>query len=122
MPDISFANLHHWCVVWQRSDTKTKHGQPRVSSPINVRCRWVTADQSMVSQEETREIFPRYIQVGQEIALGSYVWGEGKIEDLPSSPVYLEVVGRSNTPDLKGRHPVYTLNLQKASGTLPEVA
>ena len=121
MPDISFANLVNWCVVWVRQDTNTRKGQARVSSPINVRCRWATSDQSMVSQDATQEGYPRYIPVGQEIALGSYVWGPGKIEDLPASPVYLEVIGRSNTPDLKGRHPVYTINLQKASGTLPEL-
>lgn len=121
MPDITRVILTDWCVVWQRSDTKDKYGRARVSAPIEVKCRWSEQDQVGVTQDNTTEHYPRSIPVSQEIALGSYVWGNGKIADLPSSPVYFEVVGRSKTPDIKGRHPAYSIVLQKASKTLPEL-
>lgn len=121
MPDISQANLKQWCVIWQRQDTKSRKGIARLGSPSNVRCRWVISDQNAVSQEASREAYPRHVPVGVNVALGSYVWGPGKIADLPSSPTYFEVIGVEQTPDLKGRHPTYVITLQKASKTLPEV-
>lgn len=121
MSDISQVYLIHWCVVWQKLDTKTRKGQTRVSSPVEIRCRWLPSDQANVSQPQTTEFYPRSVPVGSEVVLGSYVWGPGKIDELPSDPTYFEVVGVSKTPDLKGRHPVYRITLQKASKTLPEV-
>lgn len=121
MPEISQATLCDWCVVWQRSDTATRHGQPRVSSPVNVRCRWLTSDQANPNQDMTSEFYPRSVPVGIEINLGSFVWGPGKIRDLPTSPTYFEVTATSKTPDIKGRHYSHQVTLQKASKTLPEV-
>jgi hypothetical protein len=121
MPDITQAILTQWCVVWKKTDTKTKHGQARVSSPVNVRCRWASMDQASVDQGSTTEHYPNQVPVGEYIPLGSYVWGPGKIVDLPSNPVYLEVVGSGKTPDINGNHPFYQISLQKASQTLPEV-
>ena len=121
MPELSQVTLIHWCVVWQRVDTETRYGKARVSAPINVRCRWQDTDQSGPSQEVTQEQYPRSIFVGQEVQLGSYIWGPGKIKDLPAAPVYFEVVGKDKTPDLKSRHYSHRVSLQKASKTLPEL-
>ena len=121
MPEISQAILCDWCVVWQRSDTKTRHGQPRVSSPVNVRCRWNISDQVNPTQEMATEQYPRSVPVGIEVVLGSFVWGPGKIADLPASPTYFEVIASSKVPDLKGRHYSYNISLQKASKTLPDL-
>jgi len=121
MPDISQAMLPHWCVVWRRSDTKTKFGKARVRAPINVKCQWIVDDQNNSSQEITRENYPRSVPVNREIPLGSYVWGPGRIGDVPSSPTYWEVKGYSKTPDINGNYPVYRIILIKASQTLPEV-
>jgi len=122
MPDISQMNLYQWCVVWRRSDTKSRYGQARVLDPINVRCRWLISEQEGVTQDGSSEQYPRTIPVNQAIALGSYVWGEGKITDLPDNPQYWEVVGYSQVPDLKGRHYAYQLTLQKVSKELPDLA
>lgn len=121
MPEISQATLCDWCVVWQRVDTNTRHGQSRVSSPVNVRCRWLTSDHASPSQEVTSEFYPRSVPVGIEVNLGSFVWGPGKIAELPSNPKYFEVVATSKTPDIKGRHHSHQVTLQKASSTLPGV-
>lgn len=121
MPDISQANLRQWCVVWEKSDTSTSHGQPRVESPVNVRCRWVTAERASVTQEGTTESYPLSVPIGRSFAVGSYVWGPGKIADLPVNPQYYEITGFDETPDLKARHPAYVASLQKASKTLPTV-
>ena len=121
MPDISQMNLFQWCVVWEKSDTKSRYGQPRVSSPTNVKCRWLISDQEGVTQEGTTEDYPKTIPVNTDVPLGSYVWGPGKIADLPSEPQYWEVVGRSKTPDLKNRHPSYQITLRKASKSLPDL-
>ncbi len=74
-----------------------------------------------VSQDSSPQQYPRQVPVGEYVPLGSYVWGPGKIEDLPEKPVYLEVTSSENTPDLKGRHPFYSVSLQKASKGLPEL-
>ena len=121
MPEITFTNLRHWCVVWQKSAQKTRYGQAKLSSPTNVRCRWVSTENSAVSQNMNNEAETIQIPIGQEVPIGSYVWGPGKIADLPSSPTYYEVVYIAKTPDLKGRHHAYVASLQKASGTLAEV-
>lgn len=120
MPDLT-VKLNQWCVVWYKSDTSTRHGQPRVESPVNVRCRWVDNQQQSVTQDATREGYPLSIPVSREVPLGSIIWGPGKIADLPDTPQYYEVVSVSKTPDVKGRHPGYVLSLQKASKSLPEV-
>jgi hypothetical protein len=78
-------------------------------------------DQANPTQDYTQESYPRSVPVGVEVGLGSFVWGPGKIRDLPSNPTYFEVVASSKTPDIKGRHPSYSVSLQKASQTLPEV-
>lgn len=121
MPDITQAILTQWCVVWKKADTKTKYGTARVNSPVNVRCRWASMDQARVSQESTVEQYPNQIPVGESVPLGSYVWGPGTISELPAEPVYLEVVGSGNTPDINGDYPFYSISLQKASKTLPTV-
>lgn len=122
MPDVSTVMLKQWCVVWQKVDTKTPHGLPRVSSPVEIKCRWLVTDQESVTQDASQEAYPRSIPVAKYVALGSYVWGPGKIADLPASPTYYEVVGTQKVPDLKSRHPAYQITLQKASGTLPALA
>ena len=121
MPELVQASWTHWLVVWQKTDTKTRYGQPRLGSPTEIRCRWIINDQASPTQEITREDYPRSVPVAKEIALGSIIWGPGKITDLPSSPIYFEVTSISKTPDLKGRHPAYRVTLQKASKTLPEL-
>ena len=122
MPDPAFSSLVDWCVVWQKVDTKTKYGQPRVGSPVNVKCRWLVNDQSSLAQDATQESYSRSIPLAKEVLLGSYVWGPGKIEDLPGSPQYYEVIGVQKISDVKGRHPHYRASLQKASKTLPALA
>lgn len=121
MPDVTWTNLRQWCVVWDKLDNASQFGQVRVSSPRNVRCRWVIGDQQSVGQDAVGEAYPRTINVGSQVALGSYVSGPHKLAELPDEPVYLEVVGSQKIPDLKGRHPAYILSLQKASKTLPTV-
>jgi hypothetical protein len=122
MPELAHSMLPHWCVVWTRSDTQTKHGRPRLGSPTDVRCRWTTADQASSTQDNFQETYPRHLPVGQDIGLGSFVWGPGRVRDLPASPQYYEVVGKQKVPDVKGRNYAYIVNLQKASKTLPDLA
>ena len=121
MPDISQNMLPHWCVVWKRSDTKTRHGQARILSPINVRCRWKINDRLDVNQDQSMEHIPRSVPMNQSIPLGSYVWGRGRIGDLPSSPTYYEVVALNETPDIRGNSPTYSVELGKASTSLPGI-
>lgn len=121
MPDITQANLVHWCVVWRRTDTLTRMGQARVERPVNIRCRWNINDQMSVSQDSSPEQYPRQVPVGEYVPLGSYVWGPGRIADLPAKPQYLEVISSEHTTDLKGRHPYNSVSLQKASKGLPEI-
>lgn len=121
MPQLNQISLRQWCVVWTKSDTRSTKGQVRLNSPVNARCRWNTVDGETVDQDGTTISYPRTVPVGIDVPVGSYVWGAGKIADLPSKPVYLEVVGRAVTPNLKNRHPTYVLTLQKASQTLPTV-
>lgn len=122
MPELTQASWTHWLVVWQKLDTKTRYGQPRLSSPVNMRCRWTINDQESVTQDSTDESTPRSLPVAKTVALGSYVWGPGKITALPTEPSYFEVVGIQKITDLKGRHPHYRITLQRASKTLPELA
>lgn len=122
MPDISKATLRQRCVVWKAQDTKTRHGQVRVASPITAKCRWLTNDQAGPSQEKTEESYPRNLMIDQWIPLGSYLWGPGRLADLPSSPQYYEVINSQKFPDIKGRNPAYRVTLQKASKTLPTLA
>ena len=125
MPEISQATLVQWCVVWERADTDTRYGEPRLNAPINVRCRWNVTDQANPTQDQSQEQYPRTVPVGVEVKLGSIVWGPGKIKDLPNNPrslpTYFEVVASSKTPDIKGRHPSYSVTLQKASKVLPDL-
>jgi hypothetical protein len=84
-----------------------------------MKCRWIINDQSMPSQATTSEAYPRNVRIAKAVPLGSYI-AKGKIADLGSSPTYFEVVAINKIEDIKGRHPVYNLTLQKASKTLAE--
>ena len=121
MPRATQKTLRQWCIVWERADTDTRYGEPQLNAPLNVRCRWLVNDQSNPSQEQTLEQYPRQVQVGKEVKLGSIVWGPGRIKDLPNNPTYFEVVASSKTPDVKSRHSAYMITLQKASKTLPQL-
>jgi len=122
MPEVSQVALIHWCVVWQRVDTNTRYGQARVSSPVQMKCRWPgTTEQANVSQEVTQEQYTKSVFTGKEVKLGSYVWGPGKIADLPDEPTYYEVIAKEDTPDIKGVYYSHRVTLQKASKVLLEV-
>lgn len=122
MPELAVVNLRQWCVVWFKSDVYDRHGQPRLADPVNVKCRWVTSDSESPTQDQTRESYTMGLPVDRAIPLGSIVWGQGKIADLPASPQYWEVISASTTPDIKAKHPAYNITIQKASKTLPELA
>jgi len=122
MPDITQVSLTDWCVVWLKSDEKNRRGLPRVQSPIEVRCRWVYEDRLNSSLDRTIESFPRSIQVGRNVPVGSIVWGEGRQSELDLTVCpYLEVSALQVIPDFTGRHPSYRITLVKASNTLPEI-
>ena len=113
--------MPNWCVVWEKSTQRTRLGT-KVDSPVDVRCRWNIGDQLSVSQEVTQEAYPRAMRVSQQVSIGSYVWGPGKVVEVPDSPQYYEVVGSQVIQDVKGRHPTYRISLQKASKTLPTLS
>ena len=123
MPDVAYVNLIHWCVVWKRLNTSTRYGQAKLDQPVEMRCRWTYEldDLASPAQDRTVESRGRSIPIGEEVPLGSYVWGPGLIEDMPDDPEYYEVIGTRMAYDLKGKNPHHRITLQKASKTLLQV-
>lgn len=119
----------HFVVVWDFAGYEM-NGEPRVSAPREIRCRWNYNTAANTNQEGTPHQPAATALVNEDIALGSIMYhgcleevvgtGTGLEDDQPG-PLYI-VKSYKQTSDIKGRNPTRELALMRYSNTLPVVA
>lgn len=94
--------LKQKAVLWAYYDTDG-NGEPRVSDPVEIDCRWEDITSQMLSENGEPVQIEAEVFVDQAIAVRSVIW-KGSLEDLPSTPTALkEVYAYVEVPDIKGR-------------------
>jgi hypothetical protein len=99
---VETGSLYQKAVLWAFASYDS-NGEPVVSYPVEISCRWESVTKEIVSENNTLIAVDAEIWVSQEIAKGSMLW-KGTLAALPS-PVtaVMEVVGFDIIPDIKGR-------------------
>jgi hypothetical protein len=129
MPPIEERDLTDTAVVWIVPSRYDAYGEPIVSDPFEVRCRWVekksvavNANGDQISTDVTAPV-DRYIPPDSNMALGTLqdwgIIGTDKASDVGSIMV---VIYCNSTPDFRGREFRYEVGLKKHRDTLPTVA
>lgn len=119
----------HTAVVWDFAGNGMT-GDPEVSSPREIKCRWSPVNISdNTTPEQSQSNFAVTVLVNEPIVSGSILY-KGCLEDVvgtgtglePGQPGPLYIVENyTETPDIKGRFPTRQLNLKRFSNTLPVV-
>lgn len=118
MPSEWRAARKQKAVYWAASNTDD-YSAPLLAAPIELLVRWVESQQEGMDPQGNPVGNTITVVVDREIAIGSIMW-LGAEADLPGSPTNLkQVIGRSRTPDVKGRSIYWDLALAKYSNSLP---
>lgn len=121
MPRPEVASLKQYAVLWPflRYDEK---GEPVVSSPIEIRVRWLDAFSENANADEGTKTSSPTIEVDREIAIGGILW-KGRLTEVSGSPSGLVmVIGSNSTPDIKGRFYARSVSTVRWKRNLPTIA
>ena len=99
---LETGSLHQKAVLWTFASYDS-NGEPKVSSPTEISCRWEDVTKQIMGDGDTPIAIDAEVWVDRVIAKGSMLW-KGALTALPS-PVtaVMEVVGLDVIPDIKGR-------------------
>lgn len=120
MPEIEVSSLHQKAVLWAYYDTDG-NGEPRVSEPVEIDCRWEHVVSQMLSPQGEPIAVDGEVFVDRVIAVGSVLW-KGALADLPATPTALkEVLAYVEVPDIKGRNYERSVLTRRFRESLPTV-
>ena len=120
MPALEASSLHQKAILWERTGWDA-NGEPVVSAPVEIACRWERVQREMLSEQDTTIAVDREVWVDQEIPVGSMLW-EGELIDLPSPATdVLQVIAATKIPDIKGRDFERTVMVRRYKESLPTV-
>lgn len=120
MPDVTVINLRQKAVLWPIPG-RDRYGQPELGTAQEISCRWEGQTSASISDQGSPHNRSVTVHTAIAVDLGSLMW-LGRLVDLPTSDYeedLYEVVSFQKTPDIKGKHPKYTLSLQKYRASLP---
>jgi hypothetical protein len=121
MVSVETNSLHQKCVLWSRTGFDS-NGEPVVSYPVEISCRWEDVTREISGEDNTPITIDAMIWTGQDITKGSMLW-KGALTDLPSpATAVMEVVGFDATPDIKGRLFERVVYASRYKESLPTVA
>jgi hypothetical protein len=116
--NLETDDLLHYGVMWSVQGADS-FGVPRVSAPVEFRCRWQLGKGVANSSSSNVHNLVGKAAVDQVIPLEVIVW-KGRLEDLPSTPENLmEVVGYKESEDIKCENVRRTIMLSAWNGRLP---
>lgn len=118
---VETSSLHQKAVLWVRTGFDS-NGEPVVSSPVEISCRWEDVTREVAGENDAPITIDAMIWTTQDIAKGSMLW-KGALTALPT-PVtaVMEVVGFDATPDIKGRLFERVAYARRYKESLPTVA
>lgn len=122
MPPLETSDLHQDAVLWKLISLDAR-GQKRLSAPESLKVRWTEHEGVGVGaagvEGGTNPIDATAV-IDRLISIGSIMW-QGRLEDWNSSlpQDLMEVVGRTATPDVKGRQVYRTVTLRRYKSKLP---
>lgn len=97
------------------------NGEPTVSSPQEITCRWEDVTRQIMGDNGTPIAIDAEVWVDTDVAEGSMMW-KGQLIDLPDPATdIMEVVGHDEIPDVKGRVSETVLYLKRYRDSLPTV-
>ena len=103
MPPMEEANLTDYAVLWEITEFSDQFGNPVVSNPVEIACRWEDGFQQIEGPDSQILSIEATVAVLINIPIGSILW-KGKLEDLPHPINSLKkVVMYDSASDLKGR-------------------
>lgn len=122
MAPLETSSLYQDAVLWTLKSLDAR-GQKRLSTPESMKVCWTEHEGVGVgaggAEGGTNPIDATAV-VDRDITIGSIMW-QGRLEEWnPTLPQDLmEVVGRTATPDVKGRQFYRTVTLRRYKSKLP---
>jgi len=117
---MEFSSLHQKAVLWV-FDSYDSNGEPKVSEPVEISCRWEEVSSQFMDSTSSPIAISSEIWTDQVIAKGSMLW-KGKLIDLPApADAIVEVVGFDVIPDIKGRNFELVAYARRYKESLPTV-
>lgn len=120
MPSVERIERHQKAVLWA-FHSHDRHGQIKVSSPVELTVRWEEERRSTIGDDGTPLSIDVTVWVDRDIRPLS-IMRLGKLASLPN-PVtgLMQVITTEKSPDIKGRMTQYSVLLKRYGDTLPEV-
>ncbi len=120
MPQLEVCDLQQYAVLW-RVTGQDRHGKQVVSSPVQIRVRWVLNDTQVVDPFGNTVASAGTVIAAVDIDNMSLMW-LGRLKNLPSPPTNLHQLIKANTtPDIKARNTRFEYNLMKFSDKMVTV-
>lgn len=119
MPPIETWGRFQKAVLW-RNGGYDNYGEVKVLDPVEIDVRWEDTHNETVDPNGNVVAKTAQVVVNQDIAIGSILW-KGELADLPSPVTNLhQVIGKTETPDLKNRNIRRQLTLMRYKNSLPD--
>lgn len=124
MPPLEYMDFHNRAILWVIVG-HTKNSMPKLSSPVQICCRWEEGHTELVNTEGQNIVVDVVMATNRDIVNGSLLW-EGteeqlsEYDDAPPRDIY-EVIMRSRGDSLNGRVRRYEYGLKRFKDTLPQV-
>lgn len=120
-PERAYRKQH--AVLWEATGNASDDGGALVSDePEEIRVRWEDELRETLDPEGRKIVTQATVLVGRDIPIASILW-LGRLADYEEDAednMLMEVVTKSNTPDIRNRVATRELGLLRFRGTLPE--
>lgn len=118
--NIEEACREQWVTLWGKSSTDNE-GRVTVSSPVQFKCRWEENQRVIVGEDGRPIAVDADVVVDRVISVLS-ILRLGKISEIPT-PInnLMQVVFRSETPDIKNKYTRKIVSVSRYTDTLPTV-
>jgi hypothetical protein len=114
------SSLHQKAVLWV-FDSYDSNGEPKVSEPVEIPCRWEEVSSQLMDNTSSLIAINSEIWVNQVLVKGSMLW-KGELVNLPApADAIVEVVGFDVIPDIKGRNFELVAYARRYKESLPTV-
>lgn len=123
MPPFETQNLHQTAILWEKVGDDFE-GEPKVSSPVQIPCRWEDTQSQMVAPDGAVIGLSANVVVRRDIPIDSLMM-QGTLPDLSGTgfddddPAIMQVKSVRKVPDLKDRVFTRIVSLQRFRGKLP---
>lgn len=126
MPHPSLRSMHQTAVLWEKTGDDYE-GEPKVSLPVVVKCRWEDRKSQMVNTEGVVIGLDASVKVARDIPIDSLmrlgdlssITGTGFTDDPDDVDVY-QVKTMNRVPSLNNRARTRRYGLVRFRGALPE--